>query len=139
MRDRSSVQLAAALVGVGFLVAGVLGFVPGITTHYGAMSFAGAGSGARLLAVFQVSILHNAVHLAFGVTGLVYAKTAERARRFLAGGGALLVGLWLVGVVGAGGWIPTNTADDWLHFGAGILLAGLGFAAGRGLVRAADR
>lgn len=132
-----SVQRVAAFAGVVLFVVGALGFVPGITTHYGAMSFAGTGSGARLLAVFQVSILHNAVHLAFGVAGLVYAKTAAGARAFLAGGGVALLALWLLGVAGAGSWLPTNPADNWLHFAAGILMLGLGFWAGRGPARPA--
>ena len=46
MRDRASIQSLAAVVGAVFVVVGVLGFVPGITTHYGSMSFAGHGSGA---------------------------------------------------------------------------------------------
>ena len=39
--DRSLVQTAALLVGVVFLAVGILGFVPGITSHYGDMSGAG--------------------------------------------------------------------------------------------------
>jgi hypothetical protein len=33
--------------------------------------------------------------------------------------------------VGAGRWLPANTADNWLHFLLGIALIGLGSAAGR--------
>ena len=54
-------------IGVVFLLVGVLGFIPGITTNYGAMTFAGHESGAMLLGVFRVSVLHNIVHLLFGV------------------------------------------------------------------------
>ena len=124
-------QSIAALAGVVFLLVGILGFVPGITTHYGSMSFAGHGSGARLLGVFQVSILHNLVHLLFGVVGLVLAKTADGARRFLIGGGALYLALWVVGLVGAAAWIPSNTAGDWAHFAFGVVLIGLGVVARR--------
>ena len=131
MSDRTPSQAVAAFAGVVFLLVGILGFVPGVTTHYGDMSFAGHDSGAKLLAVFQVSILHNIVHLLFGVVGLVLAKTADGARTFVVGGGVVYLALWLVGVVGAGGWVPTNTADNWLHFMFGIGLLGLGFLAGR--------
>jgi len=58
-------------VAVAFLLIGVLGFVPGVTSDYGAMEFAGHESGALLLGLFQVSILHNIVHLLYGVAGLV--------------------------------------------------------------------
>ena len=124
-------QSIAALAGVAFLLIGILGFVPGITTHYGSMSFAGHGSGARLLGVFQVSILHNLVHLAFGVAGLVLAKTADGARKFLLGGGAVYLALWVIGLVGAAEWIPSSTPDNWAHFAFGVALLGLGVVARR--------
>ena len=113
------------------MVVGFLGFVPGVTTHYDDLSFAGHGSGAKLLGTFQVSILHNLVHLLFGIAGLALARTADGARTFLVGGGIAYLGLWFVGVVGAGRWLPANTADNWLHFLLGIGLIGLGAAAGR--------
>jgi hypothetical protein len=135
MRARTSVQSLAALVGVVFLLVGVLGFIPGITTHYGALGFAGHDSGAKLLGVFQVSILHNIVHLLFGVVGLALAKTADGARNFLVGGGTVYLALWVLGVVGGGDWIPVNTADNWLHFALGIGMIALGFVASRGTAR----
>jgi Domain of unknown function (DUF4383) len=131
MRDRTPIQSLAALVGVTFVLVGVLGFVPGITTHYGDLSFAGHDSGAKLLGIFQVSILHNIVHLVFGVVGLSLAKTLDGARNFLVGGGVVYLALWVLGIVGAGGWIPSNTADNWLHFALGAGMIGLGFVAGR--------
>ena len=57
-----------------FLAVGVLGFVPGITTHYDQLTFAGHHSDAALLAIFNVSVLHNLVHLAFGVAGIALAR-----------------------------------------------------------------
>jgi hypothetical protein len=124
-----SAQPLAALAGVVFLLVGVLGLVPGITTHYGGMSLAGRGSDARLLGVFQVSLLHDAVHVAFGVGGLVLAKTAEGAHRFLLGGGIAFLALWLLGLGGAASWLPANAADNWLHFAFGAALLVLGAVA----------
>lgn len=49
MPARTAVQNAALLVGAVFLVVGVLGFVPGVTTHHGAMEFAAHHFGAKLL------------------------------------------------------------------------------------------
>jgi len=136
VRGRIPIQPVAAFAGVVFLVVGVLGFVPGITTHYGDLRFAGQASGAKLLAVFQVSILQNVIHLLFGVAGLVLARTVDGARNFLTGGGVVYLTLWVLGVVGAAGWIPSNTADNWLSFGLGVVMIGLGFVAGRGAVAA---
>ncbi len=132
MRDRSPSQSVAALVGVVLLAAGILGLLPGPTTHYGDLRFAGAGSGAKLAGLFQVSILHDAFHLLFGIAGLVSARTAAGARAFLTGGGILSLALWFLGAAGAGGWIPLNAPDNWLHFVLGIALLGLGFAADHG-------
>jgi hypothetical protein len=138
MRARTSVQSLAALVGVVFLLVGILGFVPGITTHYGDLSFAGHGSGAKLLGIFQVSILHNIVHLLFGVVGLVLAKTVDGARTYFLGGGAVYLLLWVVGLAGAADWIPVNTADNWLHFGLGVGMILLGLVAVRATSRVAS-
>ena len=135
MRDRTPVQSLAALVGAVFLAVGVLGFIPGITTHYGDMSFAGSGSDAKLLGIFQVSILHNIVHLLFGIAGLALARTAEGARTFLIGGGVVYLVLWLLGIVGGADWVPTNTADNWLHFVLGLGMIALGFVTGRAVAR----
>ena len=122
-------------MGGAFLLVGVLGFVPGITAHYGELSFAGHGSGAKLLGIFQVSILHNLVHLLFGIAGIALARTADGARNFLIGGGTIYLVLWLIGAVGAGGWIPSNSADNWLHLVLGVGMITLGVVASRGALR----
>src|SRR5215212_10727020 len=80
---RTPIQTAALVVGIVFLLIGILGFIPGITTNYSDMAFATHESDARLLGIFQVSILHNIVHLLFGAAGLVMARTPLAARNFL--------------------------------------------------------
>ena len=129
--DRTPVQTVALLVGAVFLAVGILGFIPGITTDYGDIAFAGEGSDGKLLGIFEVSILHNIVHLIFGIAGLALARTFEGARTYLIGGGAVYLALWLLGLVGGAGWIPSNTADNWLHFGLGVGMIGLGYVTGR--------
>jgi hypothetical protein len=131
MRDRTPVQSLAVLVGAAFLLVGVLGFIPGITTHYSDMAFAGEDSGAKLLGIFQVSVLHNIVHVLLGIAGLGLARTWEGARTYLIGGGVLYLALWLLGLVGGGDWIPVNSADNWLHFVVGLGMVALGFVTTR--------
>lgn len=138
---RPLIQLLAMVVGGVFLLVGILGFIPGITTDYGDMQFAGDGSGAKLLGAFQVSILHNIVHLLFGVLGLVMARTVANARLFLVGGGIIYVLLWLYGLLvpqdSAANFVPVNPADDWLHLvlGVGMIAMGLLARPGRAVGR----
>ena len=94
-RFRTPVQKAALAVGALFLVVGLLGFVPGITTHYEQLTFAGHHSDAALLGIFNVSVLHNLVHLLFGVAGIVLARTFNSARSYLIGGGVVYLVLFL--------------------------------------------
>jgi hypothetical protein len=122
-------------IGAVFLLVGVLGFIPGITTNYGAMNFAGHESGAMLLGVFQVSVLHNIVHLLFGAAGIAMARTGQMARWFLLGGGIVYLLLWIYGLVidmsSGANFVPFNSADNWLHLVLGVAMIGLGLWLGR--------
>jgi hypothetical protein len=135
MRDRSPIQTAAMVVGLVFLLVGILGFIPGITSNYDDLKFAGHDSDAQLLGIFDTSILHNIVHLLFGVAGLALAKTYEGARNYLIGGGVIYLALFLYGAIfgadeGSANWIPVNWADNVLHvaLGSGMILAGVALA-----------
>ena len=128
--DRDLLVTVARLFAIVFLVVGILGFIPGITTDAPG-DFAGEESEAELLGIFSVSILHNLVHLLFGIVGLALARTWEGARTFLIGGGAVYIVLWIVGLIGGGDWIPVNSADNWLHFVLGVVMLGAGFLLGR--------
>jgi len=127
------------LVGAVFLLVGILGFIPGITTDYGDMAFAGEGSEAKLLGIFQVSVLHNIVHLLFGIAGLALARTWEGARTYLIGGGVIYLVLWIYGLLidreSGANFVPINTADNWLHFLLGVGMIGLGVALTRDRAR----
>jgi hypothetical protein len=130
-RPKPRIQRVAAAVAAVFVLIGVLGFVPGVTTGYDELSFAGHHSGAKLFGLFQVSVLHNLLHLLFGLAGLVLARRLAGARLFLAGGGAVYLGLWLYGFAidreTAANFVPVNDADNWLHLflGFGMLATGL--------------
>lgn len=127
-RGRTIMQTVALLMGVVFLLVGVLGFIPGITTQYDTMSMAGHESMGMLFGVFQVSYLHNVVHLVFGVVGLLAARTYAASRAYLLFGGIIYLVLWIYGLVAGGAtsanFVPLNSADNWLHLGLAILMIG---------------
>jgi hypothetical protein len=133
---RTSVQKAALAIGGVFLLVGILGFIPGITSNVEQLSFAGHHSGAMLLGLFQVSVLHNAVHLLFGVAGLVLARSAPGARSYLLFGGIIYLVLWIYGLVvdqeSAGNFVPLNAADNWLHLLLGVAMIALALILTRG-------
>jgi hypothetical protein len=127
---RSPVQLAAMAVGGVFLLVGVLGFIPGITTNYGSLEWAGHHSEAQLLGLFNVSVLHNVVHLVFGVAGLAAGVSTILARAYLLVGGVIYLLLWVYGLLidhtSDANFVPLDTADNWLHFGLGLGMVALG-------------
>ena len=114
-------KTAAIIFGIVFLLVGVLGFVPGITT-----------TGQMLLGIFHVNAVHNIVHLLSGAVALITGLTSTAAARmyfrvfgivyalvailgFFTGYGLLL------------GLISNNLADTWLHVLIAIVALALGF------------
>ena len=128
---RTPVQIVALVVGIVFLVVSVAGFIPGLTSDYGSMSFAGMNSMAMLLGVFQVSVLHNIVHLLFGIVGVASSRSARASKLFLIIGGIVYALLWIYGLVinmsSSANFVPLNSADNWLHLvlAVGMILLGL--------------
>src|SRR3954453_15861373 len=92
------------------------------------MTFASDDSGAKLLGICQTSILHNIVHLLFGIAGLALSRTWEGSLTFMLGGDALYAALWVLGLAGGADWLPANNADDCLHLALGATMLGLGVA-----------
>ncbi|KAA0975834.1 DUF4383 domain-containing protein [Paeniglutamicibacter gangotriensis] len=123
-------EKAAMVVGAIFLLVGILGFIPGVTTNYDQLSGAGHHSGALLLGIFQVSYLHNAVHVLFGIAGLAMARAIRLARIYLVAGGIIYLALWIYGLLidhdSAANFIPLNNADNWLHLVLGVGMVALG-------------
>jgi hypothetical protein len=106
MRERPLVQLLAVLTAVVLLVLGILGLL----------------AGAKLFGI---------VDLGLAVAGLVLARTAETARAFLVVGGVVYLALWVLGIVAGPHWIPAGPGDNWLHFGLGVGMIGLGYVGSR--------
>ena len=129
-RGRAPAQITTMLVALVFTLVGLLGFVPGITTDFDSLTFAGHHSSAELLGVFAVSVLHNIVHLLFGIVGFLMARTVSGSVTYLLVGGAIYLVLWLYGVLidldSTANFVPVNDADNWLHLVLAVGMIGLG-------------
>lgn len=134
--EKFAKTIATAVGGV-FLLVGILGFIPGITTDYGSMTFADHDSGAQLLGIFEVSVLHNIVHLLFGVAGLAAARNARQVAPYLFGAAAIYLVLTIYGVLidkqSSANFVPVNSADNWLHLALAAGMVALGLAVKRRL------
>ena len=117
------VQKMAAVFGLGFVIAALLGFMIG-----GMSMDAHMASSTKLAGLFPVNAAHNAVHLAFGVWAIFAAKSAVSARRY-----CLLSGAIYLLLAGAGfvlpetfGLSPIGGNDISLHAVLGIALTMVG-------------
>lgn len=126
---RQPIHGFAGGTGLLFLLVGIGGFIPGVTSHYGDLGFAGPGSGAKLFGLFQVSVVHNIVHLAFAV-GLIAAARVSWSRVYLLGGGLVSLALVLLGTIvdrqSDANFLAVNSADNVLHLVQALAMIGLG-------------
>ncbi|MDQ0729127.1 DUF4383 domain-containing protein [Microbacterium sp. W4I20] len=128
---KSAIQKTALIVGIVFLLVGIAGFIPGLTHSAEHLHSVGADSEAHLLGVFQVSVLHNLVHLVFGVAGLAAGARIRNSRLYLIIGGVVYLVVWIYGLIAVNNdqinFLPVNDADNWLHLGlaVGMILLGI--------------
>ncbi|GAA1493750.1 DUF4383 domain-containing protein [Curtobacterium herbarum] len=135
-------QKGALLFGVVFIIVGIAGFIPGLTMDMGTMSVGGNDSMAKLLGIFQVSVLHNIVHLLFGIVGLLAARSHGFARQYLLIGGIVyavlfIYGLFTAGMPTAANFVPLNIADNVLHLVLAVAMILLGIVLPRAGARTA--
>jgi hypothetical protein len=128
------VKRIATLFGVVFLLVGILGF-----TVEGGMNMGDAANAPKLLGLFPVNVLHNLVHVLFGIWGLAAARSVAGARLYCKAGGVIYLVLALLGLIvpTTFGLIPIGGNDIWLHALLGLVLAGVGFTAKESAVRPA--
>jgi hypothetical protein len=119
------VRRVAMVFGIVFLLVGILGLV-----SPGGMSM-GVASPGMILGLFPVNLLHNIVHLLFGVWGLMASRSFTGAKMFAQVGGVIYIVLALCGwlLPNTFGLLPNGGNDIWLHALFGLVLAGVGFTA----------
>jgi hypothetical protein len=123
----TTVQRVAQIFGVVFILVAILGF---LATGMGNME-ADPAMAPRLMGMFAVNVLHNVVHLLFGIWGLVASRTFGGARSYARIAGVLYLVLAGVGFISPNGFgfVPLGGNDIWLHALLGLVLAIVGFTA----------
>ena len=110
-------RLWAVLFGIGFIFAGVAGFLPAFTTN------------DFLFGVFEVNSMHNIVHIVTGVIAIMAATSYRSTKLFfrifgLIYGVVAVVGFWRDGDLFM---MHVNTADNYLHAAIAVVALYSGF------------
>jgi hypothetical protein len=121
--SRSAAVKISLLLGLAYLLIGVLGFIPGITVPNGEK----AGQGL-LLGIFAVNTIHNLAHLVLGAA-LVWAATTGDMVRMVSRGLAVVFAILVVGSVIAPivEGVAINPPDTALHLASLLVTAAVGF------------
>jgi Domain of unknown function (DUF4383) len=110
-------KTAALIIGVVFVLVGILGFIPNpLVSPTG---------------LFAVNAAHNLVHLVSGAAILACAYTNIGAALGLKVFGVIYALVALLGLFTSGdmllGFIRTNNADHWLHVALAVVILAAGF------------
>ena len=129
-----STRMFARIWGILFLVVGIAGFIPGLTTEHSHPDVTlDAGLGLEL-GLFPVNVAHNAVHLLFGVWGLLAARSMKAATTYGKGVATAYGLLTVLGLIPAAklwtlfGLVPLYGHDVWLHALLAAVATYYGFA-----------
>jgi hypothetical protein len=122
----STMQRVAQVFGVVFILVAIVGFI----TSGGSME-ADPAAAPKIFGLFPVNVLHNIVHLLFGVWGLAASRSPSAAGTYGRVGGIVYLALAALAFVSPStfGLIPIGGHDIWLHAVLGLGLAYFGFAA----------
>lgn len=117
-----TVRLFALIAGIVYVLAGLLGFFPGVVEQA-----ATADGYDLLLGIFAVNILHNLVHLALGLWGVVAYREGSAARGYSRSLAVILGVLTVMGLIPGlstvFGLMPVFGHDIWLHAVTALLAA----------------
>ncbi len=126
-----NIRTFARVFGIIFLIVGIGGFIPGLTQPHDHPDLAvEAGSGMEL-GLFPVNVLHNLVHIVFGVWGLIAARSFSAARAYARAVAIIYAVLAVLGIIPATntvfGLVPIYGHDIWLHALLAAVAAYFGF------------
>jgi hypothetical protein len=115
-------RMFALVFGIIYLLVGLLGFTASYTM-----------ADANLLGLFPVNVVHNLVHVAIGVWGLLSYRTWAGAVVYARGLAIVYLVLTILGIIPATnrlfGLVPLYGNDIWLHALTAIIAAYFGWMA----------
>jgi Domain of unknown function (DUF4383) len=123
----------ALICGIVFILIGLFGFVPGMvaTPGTGGPAVVVKTGYGYLLEAFAINVLHNIVHLAVGIWGVVSYRSYTRARNY---GRGLAIFYGVLAIMGlfpvlntVFGLIPIFGNNVWLHGVTAAIAAYFGF------------
>jgi len=122
-----AIRYFALAYGIVFIIIGLAGFIPAFVTPYGPQhpDLAIETGAGLLFGLFPVNMLHNLVHLAFGIWGVAVWRSVLRSQGY-ARAVAIIYGVFTVmGFLPVlntvFGLVPLHGHDIWLH----LVLAGV--------------
>lgn len=119
----TTVQRVVQILGIVFLLAAIAGFIApnGMQMH--------ADPPAMALGIFPVNMLHNIVHLLFGIWGLMAARSVAGAVSFARISGIIYLVLTILAFVDPTtfGLVPIGGNDIWLHAALALVFLYFGF------------
>jgi hypothetical protein len=115
------IRLIAILFGIGFIFAGVAGFMPAFTAN------------GELFNIFEVDTMHNMVHIVSGVLAIMASTRYKFTRLYFLVFGAVYTLVAILGFARHGDlfMMHVNLADNFLHLGIGIVSLFLGYYASK--------
>ena len=122
----TTLQKLAGVFGVIFILVAILGFI-----SPGGLVMAMDPTTGMVLGVFPVNLLHNIVHLLFGIWGFVASRTWSGSKTFFTIGGIIYAILTIVGFLSPMGFgiVPLGGADIWLHGVLAVAMLAIGYTA----------
>jgi hypothetical protein len=121
------------IFGIVFLIIGVGGFIPAMVsphTHPDVTVTSGLG---LELGLFPINLLHNIVHVLFGIWGLMAARSIDGAKLYARSVAIIYALLTVMGLIPAlrlhttFGLVPLYGNDIWLHALLAIVAGYFGF------------
>ena len=130
-----AVRYFALAAGIAYSLVGLLGFLPGVTQPPApdAPGLAVNAGYGYLMGLFPINVLHNIVHLAIGVLGLLAYRSLSASRNYSRGLAVVYGLLAIMGLVPVlnttFGLVPIFGHDVWLHALTAAAAAYFGWAA----------